>query len=834
MRDSSSTSQIGGENQNSGDLVSLAHRIAHTRGLVVVSAPPGFRKSFLLDEALTLLGKIDELGSSARKLTGSPGSNHESITDAITNASANDVLVISKLNKEDASGLGVILKARTALKTCPHVWVAIDRASDLAIGRLFADQQAELIDYRSLLISESETRIRLTRIPGALRKVVGQLAEGWPAALSLLSRWAQSTSIENASWNAADIVEASGLGPFIAQEVIPLLHPSELEALVRVSVVGAINLEAIEGGDAEVRRGVISASRSLAGLIVREGDKIWVQPAFQAWLRDRFEERPAEEKRAILEKTASSLAELGHLTDAAALLRQAGRPQKIIELVRANGALHIWVKHDFPTIKCIVEHAGEPVVAQSETLQLMRCLVFMKAGQIGEAQLLFARIRRAPAVDDISRRDREIVRVTLLIYGCGLQREGDLEQIRQIVATSAGEPGWRSLLATFSCILNSQRARFDAAQASLIEARVHARNADSRYNLMFLSLHEASMMLAKGELKLARIAIGDARKRWRAEFPEDRGVETVISALSASVEYELGQVTAARGSVRRSAYQMPDSEAWLDVYAAAYEPMARIIMMDHGLGPALEALEDQRRKLEAHGVPRVASLLLNLSHVLTGEAWLRSAEVGASPKDGISPIEPTATWHEKEAHTLALVFAMVRRGENAAADEMLSESISLARRLGVKRSMLRFRLARCGLLLREGRDKEADIELEHALKLGAQQGAKQVFAHYMGPGMAKAIAGIVASKSSGRSRIARFGSTLGLRQGVSDESSSMLSKREREVLAALAEGGSDKVLGRILGMSEHGVRFHLKSIYRKLDVHDRASAAHKGRIAGII
>src|SRR3546814_5459153 len=80
---------------------------------------------------------------------------------------------------------------------------------------------------------------------------------------------------------------------------------------------------------------------------------------------------------------------------------------------------------------------------------------------------------------------------------------------------------------------------------------------------------------------------------------------TVIAALSASIEFESGQLSSARNSLRKSANRMPEAEAWFDIYFAAYEVMIRINIADHGIGPAMVAVEDEARKLRAQGLPRV-------------------------------------------------------------------------------------------------------------------------------------------------------------------------------------------------------------------------------------
>jgi len=54
---------------------------------------------------------------------------------------------------------------------------------------------------------------------------------------------------------------------------------------------------------------------------------------------------------------------------------------------------------------------------------------------------------------------------------------------------------------------------------------------------------------------------------------------------------------------------------------------------------------------------------------------------------------------------------------------------------------------------------------------------------------------------------------------------SELTPRELEILTHLAEGQSNKVIGRELGIADGTVKLHVKSILRKLGVHSRVEAA---------
>lgn len=73
--------------------------------------------------------------------------------------------------------------------------------------------------------------------------------------------------------------------------------------------------------------------------------------------------------------------------------------------------------------------------------------------------------------------------------------------------------------------------------------------------------------------------------------------------------------------------------------------------------------------------------------------------------------------------------------------------------------------------------------------------------------LAKAVQGEVASSASSQRALAE------------------LTPRELEILCHLAEGQSNKVIARNLGISDGTVKLHVKAILRKLDVHSRVEAA---------
>jgi DNA-binding NarL/FixJ family response regulator len=64
-------------------------------------------------------------------------------------------------------------------------------------------------------------------------------------------------------------------------------------------------------------------------------------------------------------------------------------------------------------------------------------------------------------------------------------------------------------------------------------------------------------------------------------------------------------------------------------------------------------------------------------------------------------------------------------------------------------------------------------------------------------------------------------------RGYTREEKPALTQRELEVLACIVEGHTDRMIAESLCISEHTVRTHTKSLYRKLGVSSRAKAVAK-------
>ncbi len=65
-------------------------------------------------------------------------------------------------------------------------------------------------------------------------------------------------------------------------------------------------------------------------------------------------------------------------------------------------------------------------------------------------------------------------------------------------------------------------------------------------------------------------------------------------------------------------------------------------------------------------------------------------------------------------------------------------------------------------------------------------------------------------------------------EALDDSEAPLLTPRETDVLVAIADGLSNKAAARRLGISQHTVKFHVESLFRKLGAVSRADAVRKG------
>jgi DNA-binding NarL/FixJ family response regulator len=218
---------------------------------------------------------------------------------------------------------------------------------------------------------------------------------------------------------------------------------------------------------------------------------------------------------------------------------------------------------------------------------------------------------------------------------------------------------------------------------------------------------------------------------------------------------------------------------------------------------AAELVERLLRQLpDGRRLDRVPALeLLVAARVARGE--LESAAEALVPLRAAASVVGTAPVHACADRAEGILAAA--HGEHDRARTLLEDAVDRFDAAGAPFEAARTRVELATSLVALGRDddasREASAALEALLRLGAATEAER----------AQSLAGAGAP-------------------GAPAE----LTAREREVLALLAEGLTNRQIAERLVLSEHTVHRHVTNILRKLDVPSRTAAAARAVHAGLV
>jgi DNA-binding NarL/FixJ family response regulator len=94
------------------------------------------------------------------------------------------------------------------------------------------------------------------------------------------------------------------------------------------------------------------------------------------------------------------------------------------------------------------------------------------------------------------------------------------------------------------------------------------------------------------------------------------------------------------------------------------------------------------------------------------------------------------------------------------------------------------------------------------------------------------------SKDLGAAEVARAVRMVGLGMTLftprAEQPPTLLSERERDVLALIASGATNREIGQRLYLSPHTIKEHTSAVYRKLGVRNRAEAVQRAQRLGVI
>ncbi len=715
-----------------------------------------------------------------------------------------------------------------------EICLACRRPPPLPLSRYLIDGTLLLLDAPALQFSRRELRDWLAeRLPRRELESLLEGAEGWPVALRLLqagdagrAAYLEEQGLAGLSHEARCLLRDIALLERADPEAAAFLReepaPSALWEELRTLLDGLWTCRDAEEGYRlhgllrDQLRDVLSRESPARHAALNHRAALWMV------LRDR----PVEGIRHAI---------------------AAGDPEHGARIFEELGGARLWLHEGMDRINRILALLEPYPLNAFPRVQLARSLAHAKHGQMEKARVAFEAASRA---SDHFRRDHEagdalallvdgcFIELLLTEYGCAPKPTAlDGPAWERVLRFATGEPALMGYIRTLRCLWHTQTGRFSLAFEHGLAAIDIFRRGDSPYGELFIHMHLGMTELGRGRVGAALEEHQRALRIVRAVFPGDRGVRRICNIALGEAYWELGDDANARRHLRNVIRHINQPEAWFDLYMAAYQTSLEFLFTEGGTARAEQFFREASEHASRQGLSRLERFL-GATYILClfragreEEARAAANRLGAAALPRAEELDGL-TWREAEMLVLAASETARADGDLRGARTALAWGERFAGERDITRMQLHCLVQRACLAHEAGHEAQAQEYLRQALALAAGS-------RYLRPFLRE------------RRRLKSLASTLPgdpgtgagqaiLQRLLSDPENGhrgaqgrpTLSRREQEVLAALARGEPDKLIARHLGLSAHGVRYHLKKLYGRLGVQNRTQAVSRARERG--
>lgn len=675
---------------------------------------------------------------------------------------------------------------------------------------------------------------------------LNETSAGWPIAL----RIQRNVRDQNLPVDLADEVSFS----WIETHLWTGLSSDDRDLVLDVGLFEWIDPEVVDRvlGAGSVRR--ILSMPALSGLLRSVGGEsgaLDLHPLVRQYCADRrFRESP-ERYRTINRMTAAELARQGDVVAAMRHASVAADPQLVGEILQDAGGFRVWFEHGLARFRQASEFVTADVRAIFPRLALVHCMDLTMRGRFEEAEACYVDL--GARTDGFTRRtdgrpDRDLehdhVTFRYVLENCGCRPMNSPESRATMAGVAALaedqhiDPLLRGASQYAMCEIENRRTNLDRALAWAQRAR-DALQQRSWYVTMYIDLQVGHIAMIQGRVADAYAAYSRARRAAEADLLEDGGPMVLVEALSTELRLERNE-TMLGSRQSRKVPKLARSGAALAIYAAACEAAIESAWAEDGLAGALAELEQIIAFAQGVRLVTLRRCLLAMRVSLLAVAGRVDEANRAWDSAGFSErLEEMVdlgnqTWREMEAVSCAGLRLLIAQSRYDAARELADALLASARERGLRRPEMRGLALAVVLEHRAGDPERAQAKLVEYLKTYAETDYFRVLAPER-----LVVVELLSRLDLEDLDIPVANAAESLRHAAKTsrertvDRAPDLTAREYEILQRLEEW-RDKEIADALQLSENGVRYHNKKIFRKLGVRSRFEAIQRARSLGIL
>ena len=682
------------------------------------------------------------------------------------------------------------------------------------------------------------------------RRELGRIAdrtEGWPVALRVyrnMRSGAAGTREGRAlgkvrppvgDWDRITGVAADWLGERLLRNLADEDRQMLLDLSLFEWITPAFATQVLQTADVRRR---IDAMVALDGLVQpgTDANTLRLNPVLKDYCANqRFREDP-QRFREIHRRIAEAEAQEGRLIPALRHASEADDSDLIGQVVEQCGGVRLWAHFGAKMLTVADGYLTPSVVEKFPHAALLRCAALTLAGRFAEATELYMRrgletagfTRDRPGGDEERLRNAHLlVQITLVGFACLPLSSSLVGQVLTAaearLRTPLDDPVVHGALHMGLASVDQQRGALDRARERFAKASKSFTDVGASYALVSNNLHMGTLAMAEGRTEDAARLFGQGRRTMIADiFLLELAYERTLTRFSKPLP-PLQQVL-----------------GWFDVYAAAYGLAADLAFDKGNAQAALLVVDEADEKARAKGHISVQRFLAGLRVrwlVRDGladqaeQAWHRNKLPTEAAK--LLNLE-RQSWREMEAICCARARLFAATGHFAASRELIRSFCDLCAERGLYRALL------SGLAVAMHVEHVADdptaaaAHLVRYLRLTRKVNLLRPLAREREATLYALDAFLAAP--AGEHGEALIEQARSLREQLDEPetpSTPTLTERELAIVQGVENGLRNKEIARQLGLSENGVRYHLKNIYRKTGARSRIDAARRAKALGV-
>ena len=560
-----------------------------------------------------------------------------------------------------------------------------------------------------------------------------------------------------------------------------------------------------------------------------------------------LEDEDLARKCSLHRKLALALNHRGRLTPAWRHAREAGDQRLVGDLIEQFGISQVWLRGGAMQLVTAGRYLTPEITASHPRLELLRGVALRLSSKRREAQALFESVARQT---DGFTRDRDggddealavdaiLAQAVLAGAAVAALGNGPESELPADGSAAAGRGASRSVAGarhTWLCAACHERTEFEESRRHGLQARKLFPE-DLRFGHVFVNIYLGMSAMAQGRARDAAASYTRARHGIRKFFPSDSHLTMSIDVLKMELDLERGRTPAFPRRTLKNLSEL--REVWADIHTAALAVSAELMFEQYDGEAVIKRLTEVVDDVRAKGIAILSSNLSALLAYYLVEVG-RPGEAGRVWRDHGLPRAASElldldrqSWRTMEALSCARVRLLAARGEYAAAEELASRLCSTAAERGLTRTLLRGLALSMVVADGAGRPDRAQARLVEFLRVVAgvdyvrpmvrhREVSRRVLKQLLDTDLEEDV------QRAAESLLAQMDAPV-------IDNSGIFTAREMQVLREVQWGHPNQEVGSRLGMTMDGVRYHLKSIYRKTGVSNRTGAVRYAQSVGAL